>query len=231
MESSGRARRNCNCWMNAEVQGSYSQKRPEGVRQRPDLCEAGAVPGAHSELVQHPIHRDSVATRRCPLSAGAETCELQLPWARGAGTPPELQLPWARGAGGAAILGGAAGRPWPRGGRRWRCGPWRPRCAACSPPWRQVSGGAATRGCGAGPGGRLPQHPVAERGLQGTPVPLPASPKPHPAACCAGGWIESFGFSFLCVLDAKWKTITGQIKRAVEAYEPCVKENCSCHQR
>ncbi|KAF4797926.1 Protein O-glucosyltransferase 1 [Turdus rufiventris] len=30
--------------------------------------------------------------------------------------------------------------------------------------------------------------------------------------------------------DAKWKTITGQIKRAVEAYEPCVKENCSCHQ-
>ncbi|RLW03322.1 hypothetical protein DV515_00006595, partial [Chloebia gouldiae] len=33
-----------------------------------------------------------------------------------------------------------------------------------------------------------------------------------------------------CVLDAKWKTITGQIRRAVEAYEPCVKENCSCHQ-
>ncbi|NWV70233.1 PGLT1 glucosyltransferase, partial [Malurus elegans] len=30
--------------------------------------------------------------------------------------------------------------------------------------------------------------------------------------------------------DAKWKTITGQIKKAVEAYEPCVKENCSCHQ-
>ncbi|KFW82171.1 Protein O-glucosyltransferase 1, partial [Manacus vitellinus] len=30
--------------------------------------------------------------------------------------------------------------------------------------------------------------------------------------------------------DAKWRAITGQIKRAVEAYEPCVKENCSCHQ-
>uniref|UniRef100_A0A8C9LDU4 Protein O-glucosyltransferase 1 n=1 Tax=Pavo cristatus TaxID=9049 RepID=A0A8C9LDU4_PAVCR len=30
--------------------------------------------------------------------------------------------------------------------------------------------------------------------------------------------------------DAKWKTITDQINRAVEAYKPCVKENCSCHQ-
>nr|XP_054510542.1 protein O-glucosyltransferase 1 [Agelaius phoeniceus] len=30
--------------------------------------------------------------------------------------------------------------------------------------------------------------------------------------------------------DAKWKAIAGQIKKAVEAYEPCVKENCSCHQ-
>uniref|UniRef100_A0A8C9UEX6 Protein O-glucosyltransferase 1 n=1 Tax=Serinus canaria TaxID=9135 RepID=A0A8C9UEX6_SERCA len=33
-----------------------------------------------------------------------------------------------------------------------------------------------------------------------------------------------------CGADAKWKAITGQIKKAVEAYEPCVKENCSCHQ-
>ncbi|XP_054667558.1 protein O-glucosyltransferase 1-like [Grus americana] len=30
--------------------------------------------------------------------------------------------------------------------------------------------------------------------------------------------------------DAKWKTITDQIKKAVEVYKPCVKENCSCHQ-
>uniref|UniRef100_A0A8V0XQC3 Protein O-glucosyltransferase 1 n=1 Tax=Gallus gallus TaxID=9031 RepID=A0A8V0XQC3_CHICK len=30
--------------------------------------------------------------------------------------------------------------------------------------------------------------------------------------------------------DAKWKTITDQINRAVEVYKPCVKENCSCHQ-
>ncbi|XP_054021862.1 protein O-glucosyltransferase 1 [Dryobates pubescens] len=30
--------------------------------------------------------------------------------------------------------------------------------------------------------------------------------------------------------DAKWKTLTDQIKKAVEAYKPCVKENCSCHQ-
>ncbi|NWW96748.1 PGLT1 glucosyltransferase, partial [Rhynochetos jubatus] len=29
---------------------------------------------------------------------------------------------------------------------------------------------------------------------------------------------------------AKWKTITEQIKKAVEVYKPCVKENCSCHQ-
>lgn len=35
----------------------------------------------------------------------------------------------------------------------------------------------------------------------------------------------------LCILDAKWKTITDQINRAVEVYKPCVKENCSCHQR
>ncbi|XP_071612441.1 protein O-glucosyltransferase 1 isoform X1 [Heliangelus exortis] len=30
--------------------------------------------------------------------------------------------------------------------------------------------------------------------------------------------------------DAKWKKITDQIKKAVEDYKPCVKENCSCHQ-
>ncbi|XP_067156117.1 protein O-glucosyltransferase 1 isoform X2 [Apteryx mantelli] len=30
--------------------------------------------------------------------------------------------------------------------------------------------------------------------------------------------------------DAKWKTITDQINKAVEVYKPCVKENCSCHQ-
>lgn len=41
----------------------------------------------------------------------------------------------------------------------------------------------------------------------------------------------SFGFSFLCVSDANWKTITDRINSAVGAYKPCVKENCSCHQR
>ncbi|XP_052650522.1 protein O-glucosyltransferase 1 isoform X3 [Harpia harpyja] len=30
--------------------------------------------------------------------------------------------------------------------------------------------------------------------------------------------------------DAKWKTITDQIKKAVEVYKPCVKANCSCYQ-
>ncbi|XP_068766359.1 protein O-glucosyltransferase 1 isoform X2 [Struthio camelus] len=30
--------------------------------------------------------------------------------------------------------------------------------------------------------------------------------------------------------DAKWKTITDQINKALEVYKPCVKENCSCHQ-
>nr|XP_047927629.1 protein O-glucosyltransferase 1 [Anser cygnoides] len=30
--------------------------------------------------------------------------------------------------------------------------------------------------------------------------------------------------------DAKWKTRTDQINKAVEVYKPCVKENCSCHQ-
>ncbi|XP_074890082.1 protein O-glucosyltransferase 1 isoform X3 [Buteo buteo] len=41
--------------------------------------------------------------------------------------------------------------------------------------------------------------------------------RPEPAA--AGG-----------PADAKWKTITDQIKKAVEVYKPCVKANCSCYQ-
>lgn len=69
----------------------------------------------------------------------------------------------------------------------------------------------------------LPQHWMAFRDHK--------SCSPRPVSCCDNITGRFLSLCLLLFPDAKWGKIIDQINSALERYQPCIQENCSCHRR